>query len=135
MLKKTYLSLLAAGLGLAVLPMSAADSSAQSRSDRVSNYDYEVNDDGTFERRRYRTSRYRHYRDGYYYDTPWWIAAPVGVATFPFRVLAAPFEDERYLNDYDREFGTAKDYVNSKMRKTDRIMPSQPEIDNPYIAP
>lgn len=134
MLKKTCLSIFAAGLGLAMLPLSANDSSAQDRRDRVSNYDYEVNDDGTFERRRYRTGRYRHYRDGYYYDTPWWIEAPVGVATFPFRVLGAPFEDERYL-DYDREPGSAQDYVNSKMRKTDRIMPSQPEIDNPYIEP
>lgn len=133
MLKKTCLSILAAGFGLAMLPLSANDSLAQSRYDRVS--DYEVNDDGTFERRRYRSSRYRHYRDGYYYDTPWWIEAPVGVATFPFRVLGAPFEDERSLRDYDGDYGTAKDYVNSKMRKTDRIEPSQPDVDNPYISP
>jgi hypothetical protein len=135
MLKKTCLSILAAGLGLAMLPLSAGDSAAQSRHDRVSNYDYEVNDDGTFERRRYRTGRYRHYRDGYYYRTPWWIEAPVAVATFPLRVLGAPFEDERYLGYDDRDFGTAKDYVNSKMRKDDRIMPAQPYVDNPYIAP
>lgn len=136
MLKKPCLSIFAAGLGLAMLPFAADDSSARERRDRVSNYDYEVNDDGTFERRRERTSRYRHYRDGYYYDTPWWIEAPIGVATFPFRVLGAPFEeDERYLNDYDGNYGTPKDYVNSQMPKRDRIMPVKPFSDNPYSRP
>jgi hypothetical protein len=135
MLKKTCLSILAAGVGLAMLPLGADDSLAQSRRDRVSNYDHEVNDDGTFERRRYRTGRYRHYRDGYYYDTPWWIEAPVAVATFPFRVLGAPFEDERRLDYYDGDYGTPKDYVNSQMPKRDRIMPVKPFSENPYDRP
>jgi BA14K-like protein len=91
MLKKLTRCLLAAAIGVGALPLvvdaSYAKTSRVTKSDHTS--DQWKEDGSNFERRRHRSQRFSHYHRGYYYAAPWWIEAPVAVATVPFRFLGA----------------------------------------------
>ena len=53
------------------------------------------------DRYRYRHGGYRHYHNGWYYNSPWWVAGPI-IGGALIGAYAAPrvYENDNYDNDY-----------------------------------